>query len=34
MEFDYQSQLGRLDYVTGSVHAQRELAEQYSGLPF
>ncbi|MDY7543488.1 MULTISPECIES: 4-hydroxybenzoate 3-monooxygenase [unclassified Cryobacterium] len=34
MEFDYQSQLGRLDYVTGSAHAQRELAEQYSGLPF
>jgi p-hydroxybenzoate 3-monooxygenase len=34
MEFDYQSQLGRLDYVTGSTHAQRELAEQYSGLPF
>jgi len=34
MEFDYLSQLGRLDYVTGSVHAQRELAEQYSGLPF
>ncbi|MEC5150157.1 4-hydroxybenzoate 3-monooxygenase [Cryobacterium sp. GrIS_2_6] len=34
MEFDYQSQLGRLDYVTSSAHAQRELAEQYSGLPF
>lgn len=34
IEFDYQSQLGRLDYVTSSAHAQRELAEQYSGLPF
>ena len=32
-EFDYRSQLGRLDYVTHSLHAQRELAEQYTGLP-
>jgi p-hydroxybenzoate 3-monooxygenase len=32
-EFDYRSQLGRLDYLTRSVHAQRSLAEQYSGLP-
>ncbi|TFB94103.1 4-hydroxybenzoate 3-monooxygenase [Cryobacterium sp. HLT2-28] len=32
--FDYRSQLGRLDYLTGSLLAQRELAEQYTGLPF
>lgn len=32
-EFDYRSQLGRIDYVTGSLHAQRSLAEQYTGLP-
>jgi p-hydroxybenzoate 3-monooxygenase len=32
-EFDYRSQLGRIDYVTHSVHAQRSLAEQYTGLP-
>ena len=32
-EFDYRSQLGRLDYVTHSLHAQRGLAEQYTGLP-
>ncbi|QWT24457.1 4-hydroxybenzoate 3-monooxygenase [Subtercola sp. PAMC28395] len=31
--FDYRSQLGRLDYVTHSVYAQRSLAEQYTGLP-
>ncbi|CAN5344699.1 4-hydroxybenzoate 3-monooxygenase [soil metagenome] len=31
--FDYRSQLGRLDYVVNSVHAQRGLAEQYTGLP-
>lgn len=32
-EFDYRSQLGRLDYITHSLHAQRSLAEQYTGLP-
>jgi p-hydroxybenzoate 3-monooxygenase len=32
--FNYRSQLGRLDYLTGSAIAQRELAEQYTGLPF
>jgi p-hydroxybenzoate 3-monooxygenase len=32
-EFDYRSQLGRLDYLTHSLHAQRSLAEQYTGLP-
>ena len=32
-EFDFRAQLGRLDYVIGSVHAQRSLAEQYTGLP-
>ena len=32
-EFGYRSQLGRLDYVTHSLHAQRGLAEQYTGLP-
>ena len=32
-EFGYHSQLGRLDYVTHSLHAQRGLAEQYTGLP-
>lgn len=31
--FDYRSQLGQLDYVTHSLHAQRSLAEQYTGLP-
>ncbi|CAN5250153.1 4-hydroxybenzoate 3-monooxygenase [soil metagenome] len=31
--FDFRSQLGRLDYVTHSLHAQRSLAEQYTGLP-
>lgn len=30
--FDYRSQLGELDYVTGSDHAMRMLAEQYTGL--
>ena len=32
--FRYRSQVGQLEYVTGSVHAQRSLAEQYAGLPF
>jgi p-hydroxybenzoate 3-monooxygenase len=32
-EFDYRSQLGQLDYTTGSTHAMRSLAEQYTGLP-
>ncbi|MET0974434.1 MAG: 4-hydroxybenzoate 3-monooxygenase [Leifsonia sp.] len=32
--FRYRSQIGQLEYVTGSVHAQRSLAEQYAGLPF
>ncbi|MGO4689844.1 4-hydroxybenzoate 3-monooxygenase [Glaciibacter sp. 2TAF33] len=32
-EFDYRSQLGRIDYVTHSLHAQRMLAEQYTGFP-
>ncbi|MFT2817211.1 4-hydroxybenzoate 3-monooxygenase [Leifsonia sp. A12D58] len=31
--FDYRSQLGQLDYLTTSLHAQRSLAEQYTGLP-
>lgn len=31
--FDYRSQLGQLDYVAHSLHAQRTLAEQYTGLP-
>jgi p-hydroxybenzoate 3-monooxygenase len=31
--FDYLSQVGRIDYVTHSVLAQRSLAEQYTGLP-
>ena len=31
--FDYRSQLGQLDYLTHSLHAQRSLAEQYTGLP-
>ncbi|KFF60581.1 4-hydroxybenzoate 3-monooxygenase [Cryobacterium sp. MLB-32] len=30
--FDYRSQVGQLDYVTHSPHAQRMLAEQYTGL--
>jgi len=32
-DFDYRSQLGQLDYTTGSTHAMRSLAEQYTGLP-
>ncbi|WP_431246462.1 4-hydroxybenzoate 3-monooxygenase [Leifsonia xyli] len=32
--FSYQSQVGRLEYTTGSRHAQAALAEQYAGLPF
>jgi p-hydroxybenzoate 3-monooxygenase len=31
--FDYRSQLGQLDYLSHSLHAQRSLAEQYTGLP-
>lgn len=31
--FDYRSQVGQLDYLTHSTHAQRMLAEQYTGLP-
>lgn len=31
--FRHRSQLGQLDYVTGSMYAQRSLAEQYTGLP-
>jgi p-hydroxybenzoate 3-monooxygenase len=33
-DFDYRSQVGRLDYVSHSVHAQRSLAEQYTGTRF
>lgn len=32
-EFDLRSQRARIDYVLGSLHAQRSLAEQYTGLP-
>jgi p-hydroxybenzoate 3-monooxygenase len=32
-DFDYRSQLGRLDYTMSSQDAQRSLAEQYTGLP-
>jgi p-hydroxybenzoate 3-monooxygenase len=32
-DFRYRSQLGQLNYVTGSPHASRGLAEQYTGLP-
>ena len=32
--FRYRSQVGQLEYVTGSEHAMRSLAEQYAGLPF
>lgn len=32
--FRYRSQLGQLEYTTGSRHAQAALAEQYAGLPF
>ena len=31
--FRYRSQVGQLDYVTGSAHAMQSLAEQYAGLP-
>jgi p-hydroxybenzoate 3-monooxygenase len=31
--FRYRSQLGQLEFVTGSRHAQETLAEQYTGLP-
>lgn len=31
--FRYRSQVGQLEYVTGSTHAMRSLAEQYAGLP-
>lgn len=33
-DFNYRSQRGRLDYVSRSAHAQRALAEQYTGLGF
>ena len=32
--FRYRSQVGQLEYITGSEHAMRSLAEQYAGLPF
>ena len=32
--FRYRSQVGQLEYVTGSKHAMASLAEQYAGLPF
>ncbi len=32
--FRYRSQLGQLEYTTGSRHARAALAEQYAGLPF
>lgn len=32
--FRYRSQVGQLEYVTGSRHAMASLAEQYAGLPF
>ena len=32
--FDRRRQLAELDYLTGSHHAQRALAENYTGLPF
>lgn len=32
--FSYRSQVGRLEYVTGSRAARQSLAEQYAGLPF
>ena len=31
--FRYRSQVGQLEYVTGSQHAMASLAEQYAGLP-
>lgn len=33
-DFAYRSQVGRLEYITGSRAAQQSLAEQYAGLPF
>ena len=33
-EFDRRRQLAELDYLIGSVNAQRALAENYTGLPF
>lgn len=33
-EFRYRSQLGQLEYLTGSRAARQSLAEQYAGLPF
>lgn len=33
-DFNYQSQLARIDFIGRSVHAQSSLAEQYTGLPF
>jgi len=30
--FRYRSQIGQLEFVTGSMHAQQTLAEQYTGL--
>jgi p-hydroxybenzoate 3-monooxygenase len=32
--FDRGRQLAELDYLTHSLHAQRALAENYTGLPF
>ena len=32
--FRYRSQVGQLEYVTGSRFARQSLAEQYAGLPF
>ncbi|WP_216648726.1 4-hydroxybenzoate 3-monooxygenase [Agromyces agglutinans] len=32
--FRYRSQVGQLEYVTGSQAARQSLAEQYAGLPF
>src|ERR1051326_2628625 len=32
--FDRRRQLAELEYLTGSLHAQRALAENYTGLPF
>jgi p-hydroxybenzoate 3-monooxygenase len=32
--FRYRSQVGQLEYVTGSHAARQSLAEQYAGLPF
>ncbi|WP_394553798.1 4-hydroxybenzoate 3-monooxygenase [Agromyces sp. MMS24-JH15] len=33
-DFRYRSQVGQLEYLFGSRHAQESLAEQYAGLPF